>query len=304
MTARNATPTSSRSRATARALGATAAGLLALGVTAVPAAAAQVPDAATLLDSSGAWAPAATAAIRPGVLTVTEGAGACTGNFVFTDAARNVYLGQAAHCSGTGEATDTNGCTATSLPLGTAVTLGASGVTGTLAYNSWNAMQARGESDQNACAHNDFALIRIPADAVGKVNPSVPVFGGPVALNTAGTTAGEAVHSYGNSPTRQGLALLSPKAGTSLGTISDGWAHSVYTLTPGIPGDSGSAFLDSEGRALGTLSTLVFAPTPLSNQVSDLARQLDYANTHGGIDGLRLVAGTEAFSATALPSLN
>ena len=46
------------------------------------------------------WAPAATATIHPGVQLVTDGA-QCTANFVFADAT-DVYLGQAAHCSGTG----------------------------------------------------------------------------------------------------------------------------------------------------------------------------------------------------------
>ena len=57
---------------------------------------------------AGAWAPAATATIHPGVMTFTAGA-QCTANFVFTQGS-DVYIGQAAHCSGTGAATDTNGC--------------------------------------------------------------------------------------------------------------------------------------------------------------------------------------------------
>ena len=64
------------------------------------------------------WAPASSATIHPGVQTFTAGA-QCTANFVFYDAS-NVYLGQAAHCSGTGTSTDTNGCTSGSLPIGTA----------------------------------------------------------------------------------------------------------------------------------------------------------------------------------------
>ncbi len=67
---------------------------------------------------SAAWAPAATAAIHPGVQMYTEGA-QCTANFVYTDGAGNTYVGYAAHCAGTGDATDTNGCDAASLPLGT-----------------------------------------------------------------------------------------------------------------------------------------------------------------------------------------
>ena len=73
------------------------------------------------------WAPAATAAIHPGVQTETAGA-QCTANFIFTDAS-NVYIGQAAHCSGTGGNTETNGCTSASLPIGTPVTVGGRGAT-------------------------------------------------------------------------------------------------------------------------------------------------------------------------------
>src|SRR5215203_5475670 len=69
--------------------------------------------------AASAWAPASSATVHPGVMTFTEGA-QCTSNFVFQDGS-TVYLGQAAHCSGTGAATDTNGCDAESLPLGTPV---------------------------------------------------------------------------------------------------------------------------------------------------------------------------------------
>src|SRR5689334_11056460 len=75
----------------------------------------------TATNATVAWAPAASAKIHPGVQTYTAGSGQCTANFVYTDGAGNVYVGQAAHCAGTGEATDTNGCDAGSLPLGTKV---------------------------------------------------------------------------------------------------------------------------------------------------------------------------------------
>ena len=45
---------------------------------------------------------------------------------------------------------------------------------GTLAYNSWLAMQAKGETNADTCAYNDLALIRIDPADVGTVNPSVP----------------------------------------------------------------------------------------------------------------------------------
>ncbi len=250
------------------------------------------------------WAPAAEAAIHPGVQMYTEGA-QCTGNFVFTDGAGNVYVGYAAHCAGTGAATDTNGCDAASLPLGTKVDFVEGGSlvsggtkvgSGTLAYSSWLTMQQRNETDENACNYNDFALVKVDAADVAKVNPSVPFWGGPVALNTDGSAAGETVYSYGNSSLRGGIEALSPKQGTSLGATGDGWTHPVYTVTPGVPGDSGSAFLDSEGNALGTLSTLAIAPLAGSNGVSDLANELAYAQANGGLSGLALVPGTEPFS--------
>ena len=61
------------------------------------------------------WAPASKAPIHPGVMTFTEGA-QCTANFVFSDAT-DVYIGQAAHCSGTGTATETDGCDSGSLKI-------------------------------------------------------------------------------------------------------------------------------------------------------------------------------------------
>jgi hypothetical protein len=245
-----------------------------------------------------AWAPASTAPVHPGVQTYTDGA-QCTANFVFYDAA-NVYIGQAAHCSGTGAATDTNGCTAQSLPEGTPVDVTGASMPGTMVYNSWIRMQANGESDPDTCQYNDIALIRLdPADA-GKVNPSIPFWGGPTAINTTGAPAGSKVLSYGNSSLRGGVTALSPKEGASLGTDSGGWNHPVYTVTPGIPGDSGSAFLDGAGKALGVLSTVAIAPLPASNGVGDINHEVNYMTSHGG-PGATLALGTEPFRGPLLP---
>ncbi|MGI8900455.1 MAG: hypothetical protein ACR2HA_05935 [Nocardioides sp.] len=82
----------------------------------------------------------------------------------------------------------------------------------------------------------------------------------------------------------------------SVGTGGGGWTHPVYTVTPGVPGDSGSAFLDAQGNALGTLSTLALAPLAGSNGVGDLGRELSYAQRTSGLAGLSLVPGTEPFS--------
>ncbi len=274
-------------------------------------AAAALTTAATLTAPSGApaeaaarWAPADQALITPGVQMYTDGA-QCTANFVFTDADRRVYVGYAAHCAGTGAATDTDGCKAESLPLGTKVrfarggSLAGGGETvgrGRRVYSSWLTMQRRGTTNANACAFHDFALVRVGAKHVGKVNPTVPFWGGPVGLRTEGTGVGDEVYSFGNSSLRSGIEELAPKVGTSLGSWAGGWSHDVYTASPGVPGDSGSAFLDADGRAMGTLSTLALAPYAASNGVSDLAHELRFAKRHSGIERLRLVRGTEPFS--------
>lgn len=250
---------------------------------AAPAGAATQPD----------WAPAGSAAIHPGVQTHTNGA-QCTANFVYSNGT-DVYLGQAAHCSGTGGQTATNGCSSQSLPLGTKVDIAGASKPGTLVYNSWIAMHRDHETDPNTCQYNDLALVKIDPADVGKVNPSVPFFGGPTGLDTNGTQQGDTVLTYGNSELRGGISQLSPKQGTSIGDTGGGWSHTVYTVTPGIPGDSGSGFLSADGTALGVLSTLDIAPTPGGNGVGDLAKELAYADAHGNLGTVDLVRGTEKF---------
>jgi hypothetical protein len=242
--------------------------------------------------TASAWAPAGSATVHPGVQTYTQG-GQCTSNFVFQDGS-GVYLGQAAHCSGTGGQTETDGCTSGSLPLGTAVEVKGASRPGTMVYNSWLAMQARGETDPSTCAYNDFALVMLDPADVGKVNPSVSGFGGPTGVGSAGGL-GATVYSYGNSSLRAGVTKLSPKQGVVIQSEGDGWSHVVATLTPGIPGDSGSGFLNGSGAAIGVLSTLQLAPLPATNGVGDLAKELAYARADSSFAGVQLVAGTEPF---------
>lgn len=254
--------------------------LMALSVVVIP------PSLAT------AWAPVGQATVHPGVQVFTEGA-QCTSNFVFQDSG-GVYVGQAAHCSGTGGQTETNGCTSASLPLGTPVQVTGASKPGTLVYNSWLTMQVNGEADPDTCAYNDLALIKLDPADVSRVNPSVPGFGGPTGLGGAGGT-GSTVYSYGNSELRGGITKLSPKQGFVLQGEGDGWSHVVVTLTPGIPGDSGSGFLNGSGAAIGVLSTLQLAPLPATNGVGDLAKELAYMRANSSFGSVQLVPGTEAF---------
>jgi hypothetical protein len=269
-------------------------------------AAASLATSAGSADAAPSWAPAGTAAIHPGTMMYTDGA-QCTANFVYTDSAGNVYVGYAAHCAGKGAATDTNGCNVDSVPLGTKVTftndgnLASEGTpvgTGTLAYSSWITEKQLGTKDANTCAYNDLALVKVDSGDVSKVNPSVPFWGGPTGIDTNGTAAGDRVWTYGNSSLRGGVAPLSPHTGISLGddAADGGWSHPLYTVTPGIPGDSGSGFMSAGGKAVGTLSTLGLAPLPASNNIGDLAKELAFAQANSGISGLTLVNGTEPFN--------
>ena len=59
--------------------------------------------------------------------------------------------------------------------------------TGTLAYSSWRTMRALGTpTDSPTCAYNDFALVKVSTADKGKVNPSIPFWGGPTGIDTAG----------------------------------------------------------------------------------------------------------------------
>lgn len=243
---------------------------------------------------ASAWTPADQATVHPGVQVFTQGA-QCTANFVYQDAS-NVYLGQAAHCSGTGASTDTNGCDSGSPPIGTPVDVTGADHPGTLVYNSWLTMQSKGETDADTCAFNDLALIKIDPADIAKVNPSVPALGGPTGVGSWGG-AGSTVYTYGNSELRGGIAALSPKVGLVVRGTPSGWSHDVYTVTPGIPGDSGSGFINGTGGAIGILSTVQLAPLAASNGVGNLGMELAYMHANAaGFSGVNLVPGTEAFN--------
>jgi hypothetical protein len=261
----------------------------------VLAAAAAVAALAIAPSAASAWAPASTATIHPGVQTFTDGA-QCTANFIFTNGA-DTYIGQAAHCSGTGSSTDTNGCTSASLPEGTQVQVTGASKPATMVYNSWIRMQAAGEKDSETCQFNDLALLRLDPSDVAKVNPSIPHWGGPTGVGAG--AAGDDTYSYGNSELRGGVTQTSPKQGKIIDVSPGGWSYDVYTASPGIPGDSGSAFLNARGQAMGILSTVAIAPLAGSNGVGNVGKELAYAQAHG-FAGLTLVNGTEPFSSSAL----
>jgi hypothetical protein len=239
--------------------------------------------------SQPTFAPVDQATVHPGVQVII-GNGQCTSNFVYYEGTE-LYLGTAAHCAGLGSQTDLNGCTTPTQPAGTPVTIQGATRAGTLAYTSWEAMQKAGETDPLACNFNDFALVRIHPDDHGRVNPTVPHWGGPLGVANPIVPAGVAYRAYGNSGLRQGLTILSPMGGTNAGTYADGWLHQGFTLLPAVPGDSGMSLQTTDGLAAGVLSSIGLFPDTGTLNFTDVGRAMRYARGHG-FPGLRLAIGS------------
>ena len=285
-----------------------AAALLTVPVLALVAAGCAAPDAtAGAPVRASADAVAVTSGhggVGPGAELLTEigpELASCTANFVFTDGT-TVYLGSAAHCHAAGESLD--GCRDDPLPLGTpVVAVGADGteLTTRLAYSSWAAMQEAGETDDELCELNDLALLAVDPGDVAAVDPSVPVFGGPRGLDTDGLTAAEVVVSYQNAEDAPPYRTMRAKQGVVVdAAVAAGRGWIVRTTTPGLPGDSGSGYLDGDGAAFGVLSTEIeLEDGSVVNGVTDLARALDYAAAHGGPDVTLLEGGP--FSTEGVP---
>ena len=179
----------------------------------VPAVAIVIVAGQAPVSATPRWAPASSASIHPGVQTISQGA-QCTANFIFYDS-KYEYIGQASHCTSKGGTTDTDGCKTATYPLGTAVQIKGATRPGIMVYNSWITMKAVHESNGNICAGNDFSLVRIDPADTGRVNPSIPFWGGPTGLSGSIST-GKDVYTFGNSELRAGVTQLSPKYGKAV----------------------------------------------------------------------------------------
>lgn len=230
------------------------------------------------------WATLGSATIRPGV-QIHAGGSQCTSNFVFTSPDnRTVYLGFAAHCVTENDPNSADdGCDPVSGPWAVGAKLEVEGADhpARLAYTSWGTMQDEGESGGDECRYNDFALAELDPRDAAKVNPAMLFFGGPTAMADPGDVSTlDKVMTYGDSGLRGGIAALSPHEGYVVFTPGDGgWSTDIYTLPQGIPGDSGSGVLLSDGAALGVLVTISYAGG--SNGVTTLANAMEYAAASG-----------------------
>ena len=221
--------------------------------------------------------------IRPGVEVVADGS-SCTSNFLYKLNDETVYLGVAAHCFSPDTNRGVDPCDASTLAIGSPVQIENAAKPGELAYSSWRAMQEVGESSgSEACAHNDFALVRLHGDDLGNIHPATMAFGGPTALSAGTASEGEDIFLYGHSPFHGGLRPLEAMNGSIIGVSEGAWAYEVLTDTPAISGDSGGPVLDSQGRALAVTSALSVSLSlmPVRNSVTNLALALHYAKQNG-----------------------
>lgn len=233
--------------------------------------------------------------ITPGSLMITDvdatTTTACTAAFVFRNE-RATFLGYAAHCAIPTQPKHETGCEYDTLPLGTHVTIhGLRGgqADGRLAYSAWRTMREVGETDDDRCRYNDFALVEIDPSDIASLDPTVPEVGGPTGLEAAPPAQFEQVVSYQPYVTQPAL-----KQGVTLGRRGGGWSHRIDIAPSASFGDSGSGLLDARGAAFGILVTR-YLDQLASSGVTDLRLAMAYAQRFGGIDDLRLVPGTLPF---------
>ncbi len=237
--------------------------------------------------------------IRPGV-EVSSRNGSCTSNFLYAANSATVYIGVAAHCFSEDTNRGVDPCESRNEALGfDGITIENASRSGRLVYSSWAAMQQSGEkAGSELCALNDFALVQIHPDDLDNIHPAAIGFGGPTALFTGLAAVGDTVYSYGQSPAHGGVNDLEEKRGRITRIVAGGWAYRVSTDSAGLPGDSGSAVLHHDGRALAVLSDVGVAiggsAAPVSNGVVNLERALSYARNGGFIPAsVRLVTWAE-----------
>jgi hypothetical protein len=270
--------------------------------------------AATVTPSANAvprWAPASTATIHPGVETMT-GPMRCIVNFVFYNS-QHVYVGQAAHCSGK----YAWGCrSTTTYGVGTRVRIQGASRPGRIVYNSWDTMADVGEQRAQACYGNDFALVQLDDADMRRVNPSVPLWGGPTGAGGR-SSLGSPVYSYANSTL---TGPTTPRVGVDTGAVYDGagnalgwdtfrnplagpqrergaWMHGIQWVPAwewnSADRDVLGGVLDARGRALGVPSSWAY---DLSNGVTDLSKAIAYMKAKTNLDAIKLANGTTPFA--------
>jgi hypothetical protein len=257
-------------------------------------AAAAVVVAATvgtgLAEASPAWAPAATARVHPGVVVDIAGI-KCVAGYVMQSPHR-LFLALPASCGGADVGTQVNACYphgGSTAPIGLKVTVQGARYDGTLVYNSWEHMQRTGESRPARCNHNNIELIRLDRRDNDRVNPSIPLLGGPAGVSRAAPTAPATLMVY--------LAGATATA-TAVQTNGAGWNHTMV-VNSAVPLTAvGSPVLTKVGKALGMVTVAPPQGTAGQTSVSDLYRELRALRNVRGFHHVHLAKGTVGFTAS------
>ena len=172
--------------------------------------------------------------VRPGA-PITIGDKGCTMNFMFRDRSGHRYVGTAGHCVSSVE-----GVKVWPGATGEVARDGAGAEIGTVAYAAYR---------PSFPGKLDFALVRIDPEITGI--PSMCGWGGPRGINEGKPEGITELRWYGQgdvlgeaSPQRNGYAFGMPED------------EFVFFNGPAITGDSGSAVIDAEGRAVGVFVTV------------------------------------------------
>lgn len=221
------------------------------------------------------WGDQAQATVRPGV-QVAVGSSICTSNFLYRSPQNGTYyLGIAAHC-----VYDTLG---EEVFLSSAIgVLGSQGERiGRVVYSSYEEL---GIQDDGTAIHpheNDLALVQLDQSVLPKTHPSMKHFGGPVSNVTALTELGlgSKLLVHGDTPMRPGPDEADRLEGYVTGTTAP-WTVHAYFAPYSFQGDSGSAVITGDGKAVGVLVSLATLP-PGETGISFLPPMLTFAADKG-----------------------
>ena len=198
------------------------------------------------------------AGVHPGG-KVSSSQGTCTLNFLFTGSDGKRYIGTAGHCILPDYVSDQVFASPGPVAKVDGQTVGE------FAYATLG-------------GGRDFALIRLRDDVVAW--PNLTYFGGPTGVYTDHSLTPVVLHHYGSvSLTAQPARARSMVAPNTFNP------QQVAAVGTGTWGDSGSAVIDSDGRAVGVLVTLGgFAfPSAGTNGISRLDYQLPFAQNALGV---------------------
>jgi len=230
------------------------------------------------------WPSLDAATLRPGVrlrdLVVEPGRVTigCSANFIFRSPDNaTLYLGTAAHCL-------------SAFKVGDPILIEGAGVTGQVAYNSFETLAQTNDPGTATASNNDFALIRVDESHRHLVHPALLHYGGPTGLAEAeDAPRGTAVAMYGNSP----LWGDSEDRRRHEGCVLEAREWNTYVrLAPvAVQGDSGGPALLATGEALGLLTYagpndegLTPKPQAATNTLTNLAAALRFAREKAGLE--------------------